>query len=131
VISYRVRLDVPGIRSCSFPACWRPSPVGGDQEEHPPPGLLPAGGVRAGLVPRQGSVPQLGAGFGLSQATAYRYLDEVAGVLTEQAPGLREALERALAEGAPHVILDGTLISSDRCRQKTTGSRYKQETRAW
>ncbi len=77
------------------------------------------------------SIPRLGAGFGLSQATAYRYLDEVTGVLAERAPGLREALERALAEGTRYVILDGTLISSDRCREKTTGSRYKQEIDAW
>jgi hypothetical protein len=76
-------------------------------------------------------IRRLGAGFGLSQATAYRYLDEVTGVLAERAPDLREALERALAAGAPHVILDGTSISSDRCREKTTGSRYKQETGAW
>jgi len=48
----------------------------------------------------RGSVPRLGAGFGLSQATAYRYLGEVIDVLAEKAPGLREALERALAEGA-------------------------------
>jgi hypothetical protein len=56
----------------------------------------------------RGSVPRLGAGFGLSQATAYRYLDEVTGVLAERAPDLREALERALADGAPYVILEGT-----------------------
>ncbi len=36
----------------------------------------------------KGSIPRLGAGFGLSQATAYRYLDEVIDVLAEQAPGL-------------------------------------------
>ena len=34
----------------------------------------------------KGSIPRLGAGFGLSQATAYRYLDEVIHVLAEQAP---------------------------------------------
>ena len=41
----------------------------------------------------RGGVPRLGAGFGLSQATAYRYLDEVTGVLAERAQGLREARE--------------------------------------
>jgi hypothetical protein len=76
-------------------------------------------------------IARLGAGFGLSQATAYRYLDEVTGVLAERAPGLREALERALAEGARYVILDGTLIRSDRCRDKTTGQRYGKEIDAW
>jgi DDE superfamily endonuclease len=77
------------------------------------------------------SIPRLGAGFGLSQATACRYLDEVTEVLAGRAPGLREALERALAEGTGYVILDGTLISGDRCRQKTAGSRHKQEVDAW
>jgi DDE superfamily endonuclease len=76
-------------------------------------------------------VPWLGAGFGLSQATAYRYIDEVTADLAARAPGLREALERALAEGAPHVILDGTFIGGDRCREKTIGGRHKQETGAW
>jgi hypothetical protein len=47
----------------------------------------------------KGSITRLGAGFGLSQATAYRHLGEVIGVLAERAPGLREALERALAGG--------------------------------
>ena len=40
----------------------------------------------------KGSIPRLGAGFGLSQATSYRYLDEVIDVLAERAPGLRDAL---------------------------------------
>jgi hypothetical protein len=42
---------------------------------------------------------RLGAGFGLSRATAYRYRDEVLGVLSNQAPDLREAWERAKAAG--------------------------------
>jgi hypothetical protein len=55
---------------------------------------------------------------GISRATAYRYLDEVIAVLAEQAPGLRDALHRASDEGLPHVILDGTVISADRCKQQ-------------
>jgi hypothetical protein len=47
------------------------------------------------------SISRLGAGFGLSQATSYRYLGEVISVLAEKAPGLQETLERALAEGNP------------------------------
>jgi len=57
---------------------------------------------------------------GISRATAYRYLDEVTIVLAAQAPDLHEALERAAAEGLPHVILDGKIIPADRCREKTT-----------
>jgi hypothetical protein len=53
---------------------------------------------------------------GISRATAYRYRDEVIEVLAREAPDLREAPERAQDEGLPHVILDGTIIESDRCR---------------
>jgi DDE superfamily endonuclease len=56
---------------------------------------------------------------GISRATAYRYLEEVITVLADEAPDLRQALERARAEGFPHVILDGTVIPAGRCRQKT------------
>lgn len=40
-------------------------------------------------------------------------------VLAARAPGLREALERAVAEGTPHVILDGKIVDTDRCQEKT------------
>ncbi|WP_308169961.1 transposase family protein [Acrocarpospora catenulata] len=61
-----------------------------------------------------------GAAFGISAATAYRYLHEVIDVLAEQAPDLRQALERAAADGLSHLILDGKIFPSDRCRAKTT-----------
>jgi len=57
---------------------------------------------------------QLGAGFGISQATAWRYVDETLDVLASWAPGLHEALT-GLGEG-DHVIVDGTLIPTDRIR---------------
>jgi len=50
----------------------------------------------------------LGAGFGLSRTTAYRYRDEVLDVLADQAPDLQEALETAKARGCAYLILDGT-----------------------
>jgi hypothetical protein len=43
-----------------------------------------------------GDIRRLGAGFGLPQSTAYRYLDEVIEVLAARAPGLRDAMECAL-----------------------------------
>ncbi|GHH45949.1 IS5 family transposase [Streptomyces candidus] len=57
---------------------------------------------------------QLGAGFGISQATAWRYVDETVDVLASWAPGLHEALV-GLGEG-DHVVVDGTLIPIDRIR---------------
>jgi hypothetical protein len=70
-------------------------------------------------------IAQLGAGFGLSRATAYRYHDEVLYVLSAQAPDLTEALQRVQAEGWSHVILDGKVVDSDRCRQKTVSKKGK------
>ena len=78
----------------------------------------------------KGDVRRLGSGSGLSQATAYRYLAEVIDVLAAQAPGLREALERAVAEGTPYVILDGKIVDADRCHEKTV-SRKGAETGLW
>jgi hypothetical protein len=56
--------------------------------------------------------------FGLSQATGYRYLDEVIAVLAAQAPDLHQALGRAAEDGVPHLVLDGKIFESDRCRMK-------------
>jgi DDE superfamily endonuclease len=60
---------------------------------------------------------------GISRATACRYLDEVILVLAQQAPGLREALERARDEGLSHVILDGKIIACDRCKEPAVSVR--------
>jgi len=75
-------------------------------------------------------IHRLGAGFGISQATAYRYKDEAIEVLAAKAPSLREALDRAVEQGLPYLILDGTLISSDRCAGKKTSKKGK-EIDAW
>lgn len=65
-------------------------------------------------------IPVLGAGFGISRATAYRYHDEAIRVLAEQAPDLHEALQQAKDDGFAYVILDGKVFSADRCLEKTT-----------
>src|SRR3954471_2743159 len=51
-------------------------------------------------------------------ATGYRYLHEGIDVLAAAAPDLREVLEAGQAAGWTHVVLDGTLIRTDRCRTK-------------
>ncbi len=73
----------------------------------------------------KGDIPRLGRGFGLPQSTAYRYLDEIIEVLAARAPGLQEALERALAAGAPYLILDGKVAGTGRCREKTSSRKGK------
>lgn len=68
----------------------------------------------------------LGAGFGISRATAYRYHDEAIGVLSGQAPDLHEALQQARMQGFAYVILDGKVFSADRCAEQTTSVKGKQ-----
>ena len=46
-------------------------------------------------------------------------MDEVIAVLAEEAPELRDALERARDKGVPHVIPDGKIIPAGRCGEKT------------
>ncbi|MGI5201403.1 transposase family protein [Spirillospora sp. CA-108201] len=55
---------------------------------------------------------RLAAAFGVGAATAHRYVTEVVELLAEQAPDLREALR--IAQRKAYVILDGTLIATDR-----------------
>ncbi|MBB4919121.1 transposase family protein [Streptosporangium saharense] len=62
----------------------------------------------------------LGRDHGISRATAYRYIDEVIDVLADQAPDLHQALRRATDAGLTHLILDGIIIATDRCAEKTT-----------
>jgi hypothetical protein len=71
-------------------------------------------------------IEALGRDHGVSRATAYRYVAEAADVLSEQAPGLAEALERAMAEDVPYVILDGTIFESDRCSEPLTSVKGEQ-----
>ena len=61
---------------------------------------------------------RLGQGFGISQATAYRYKDEGVEVLRALAPTLHDTLEKVAEQGLPYLILDGTLIASDRRSDK-------------
>lgn len=81
-------------------------------------------------------VALIGRGLGISQATAYRYLDEAVDVLAARAPDLYEALQRGRDEGWSHVILDGKIVATDRLRVKTTSTKgttidawYSGETR--
>jgi hypothetical protein len=127
VLSYRVMLDVP-FQLAVF--------VSGLLAEHRGE-LGTRAGTRALTCWKQAvfalawfrdrpDIRRLGQGFGVSQATAYRYKDEVVEVLAAEAPSLREALERAVAQGLPYLILDGTLITSDRCAGKKTSKKGKQ-----
>lgn len=70
-------------------------------------------------------VALIGRGLGISQATAYRYLDEAVGVLAARAPDLHDALARGHDEGWSHLILDGKVVDTDRLRVKTLSRKGK------
>jgi hypothetical protein len=72
------------------------------------------------------NIARHGTAFGLSQATAYRYLHEVIDVLAAQAPDLHEVLVRAIEDGIGHLILDGKVFDTDRLREKTTSIKGEQ-----
>lgn len=77
-----------------------------------------------------GDVERLGAGFGLSRATAYRYRDEGIYVLADQARDLVEVMAAAVRDGLPFLILDGKLVAIDRLDEKKTSVKGK-EIDAW
>lgn len=62
----------------------------------------------------RGCVHCLARDAGVSQATGYRYLHEAIDVLAAQAPDLHDVLEQCHRDGMAHVVLDGTLIETDR-----------------
>lgn len=76
------------------------------------------------------SPSRLAVDHGVSRATAYRYVDETVDVLSAQAPGLDEALERALEDGVPYVILDGKIFETDRLGETVTSVKG-EEVDAW
>lgn len=75
---------------------------------------------------KQEDLAVLGAGFGISRATAYRYHDEAVGALAQQAPDLHDALRQAKDRGWAYVILDGKVFSADRCAEQTTSVKGTQ-----
>ncbi len=69
-------------------------------------------------------MPTLARDAGVSPATGYRYLHEGIDVLAAQAPDLHEVLRAGRGDGWTHVVLDGTLIATDRCRIKKPDTGY-------
>ena len=63
-------------------------------------------------------VPDAGRDAGLQKSAAYDYFHHAAAVIAAEAPELRDVLQRARDEGWSHLTLDGTLIETDRLREK-------------
>ena len=106
MISYRVRLDVPVSLVWFVSGLLAARRQIGTRKNTRSLGCYRQALFGPACFQDRVSVPRLGAGFGLSSATAYRYLDEVTELLAARAPDLREAPERALAAGTPYGILD-------------------------
>lgn len=57
---------------------------------------------------------EVGAGFGVSTTTCWRYVEETVELLARRAPKLRAAWYTAKRAGMAYVVVDGTLIPIDR-----------------
>ncbi|MEV0312051.1 transposase family protein [Nonomuraea fuscirosea] len=59
---------------------------------------------------------ELGAGFGVSTATARLYVKETVALLSARSPKLGQALRQAKRDGLHLMVLDGTLICTERIK---------------
>jgi hypothetical protein len=59
---------------------------------------------------------EIGAGLTVSATTAWRYVEETVMLLSARSPKLAQAIHKAARDGLTHVILDGTLIPTDRVK---------------
>jgi hypothetical protein len=59
---------------------------------------------------------EISAGFAVSATTAWRYVEEIVMLLSARSAKLTQALRKAKKDGLTHVILDGTLIHTDRVK---------------
>jgi hypothetical protein len=127
VLSYRVILDVPFqlVLFVSRLLAERRREIGTRRGTRALTCWKQAVFVLAWFRDRPG-IRRLGQGFGISQATAYRYLNEAIEVLADRAPSLREALEKAEERGLPYLILDGTVVAADRCAEKTNSKKGRE-----
>jgi DDE superfamily endonuclease/Helix-turn-helix of DDE superfamily endonuclease len=59
---------------------------------------------------------EIAAGFAVSESTAWRYVEEVVRLLSARSPKLTAALRKAKKDGLLYMVLDGTLIHTDRVK---------------
>ncbi|MFC4059656.1 transposase family protein [Planomonospora corallina] len=59
---------------------------------------------------------EIAAGFGVSAATAWRYVEETVRLLSARSPKLDHALRKARKDGLHYLVLDGMLVRTDRVR---------------
>lgn len=71
-------------------------------------------------------ISQLACDNVISVPTAYRYLHEAIDLLAAQAPDIHTAIARAKAAGLTHLLLDGTLIHTDRVAARTLNTKGKE-----
>ncbi|WP_219905266.1 hypothetical protein [Actinopolyspora mortivallis] len=63
---------------------------------------------------------RLACDHGMSRATSYRYFDEVIAELAAHAPNRQQTLQRAQQQHLAYIILDGTIITTDRLTEEIT-----------
>jgi hypothetical protein len=73
-----------------------------------------AGPAGPGLPAQGRDARSLAAGFGTGTATAWRYARQTVALLAARSPRLHRALAAAKKAGHAYVVIDGTLVPTDR-----------------
>ncbi len=71
---------------------------------------------------QRAAIADLAADNNISLSTAYRCLHEALDVVANQVPELVDVVQRAFKAGYEHLLLDGTLIPTDRVHDSGLGS---------
>jgi hypothetical protein len=69
-------------------------------------------------------IDQLARDSGISLSTGYRYLHEGITVLAQAVPDLHEVLDQCREQGMSHLILDGSLVLTDRVAARTEAGHH-------
>ncbi len=117
MIAYRATHDVPRELASPPRSCWPPSGAAAAPARQPGASCFWQAVLGLRWFRDRTSPEALARDHQTGRATACRHVDEGIDVLAAEAPDLHEALDRARGDGLPRVILDGTMIESDRCRE--------------
>jgi len=120
VITYRAILDVPRPTVEAFTGwLWERRVLLGTRPGRRALGCWGQAVLVLRWLRQAADVTGLARDNGVSPATAYRYLHEGLDVLAAQAPDLHDAIAGARAQELTHLLLDGTLIGTDRCTARS------------
>ncbi|WP_432537471.1 transposase family protein [Kineococcus arenarius] len=120
VLSYRASLDVPRVLAQTVARLLFAHRARiGTRRGRRSMGCFAQAVLLLRFMRQRAAVADLARDNTISLSSAYRYLHEALDVLAAQAPDLSEVVAEAVRRGTEHLLLDGTLIATDRVRDRT------------